>query len=167
MVRAVRTGPPADRNADRLLSGGTVDWGCFRFVTTQNQSVTVNFDHRRPLNLNNIKQGLQYRVVRTGPPADWYADHLRSGGTARQRLFPPVTTRNRLVTVNFDCRWPISGGINRGREKEEGEEEGGEKPRVLFAHAIHNFMTGWDLGIVRLRQMQLALQYFRSDVIEQ
>ncbi|CAD5188311.1 unnamed protein product [Musa acuminata subsp. malaccensis] len=27
--------------------------------------------------------------------------------------------------------------------------------------------NGWDLGIVRLRQMQLALQYFRSDVIEQ
>ncbi|RZR94217.1 hypothetical protein BHM03_00022870 [Ensete ventricosum] len=165
MVRAVRTGPPADRNADRLLSEEEKKK---REKKRENlESGAALLIPSSPDNLTNIKQGLQYRVVRTGPPADWYADHPRSGGTARQRLFPPVTTRNRLVTVNFDCRWPISGGINRGREKEEGEEEGGEKPRVLFAHAIHNFMTGWDLGIVRLRQMQLALQYFRSDVIEQ
>ncbi|RWW11710.1 hypothetical protein GW17_00024658 [Ensete ventricosum] len=36
--------------------------------------------------------------------------------------------RNRLVPINFDCHRPISGGINRGREK---EEEGEEKPGVL------------------------------------
>ncbi|RWW33914.1 hypothetical protein GW17_00001348 [Ensete ventricosum] len=43
-VWAVCTGPPADRFADRLLPGGTVDWGCFRPVT-----IPVDFDCRRPI----------------------------------------------------------------------------------------------------------------------
>ncbi|RWW71885.1 hypothetical protein BHE74_00020344 [Ensete ventricosum] len=31
--------------------------------------------------------------------------------------FLPVTTRNRSATVDVDRRWPISGGISRGRKK--------------------------------------------------
>ncbi|RWW88810.1 hypothetical protein BHE74_00002299 [Ensete ventricosum] len=36
--------------ADCPLPGGTIDWDCFCFITARNRSVTVNFDHRRPLN---------------------------------------------------------------------------------------------------------------------
>ncbi|RWW34020.1 hypothetical protein GW17_00001235 [Ensete ventricosum] len=65
------------------------------------------------------------RAVHTGSPADHYANRLLSGGTADLGCFIPVTTRNRLVTIDFD-RWrPISDGISRGRKK---EEEGEEKP---------------------------------------
>ncbi|RWW39441.1 hypothetical protein BHE74_00055233 [Ensete ventricosum] len=45
----VRTGPLVDRNADCSLSGGTIDWGCFRLVTIRNRSIMVDFDCRRPL----------------------------------------------------------------------------------------------------------------------
>ncbi|RWW55431.1 hypothetical protein BHE74_00037932 [Ensete ventricosum] len=31
--------------------------------------------------------------------------------------FHLVTARNQSVMVNFDCRRPLSGGINRGRRK--------------------------------------------------
>ncbi|RWW02113.1 hypothetical protein BHE74_00009709 [Ensete ventricosum] len=44
--------------------------------------------------------------------------------------FRPVTIQNRPVTVNFDCRWPISDDICQGREK---EEEGEEIPGVRAA----------------------------------
>ncbi|RRT60004.1 hypothetical protein B296_00022702 [Ensete ventricosum] len=76
---------------------------------------------------------MQYWAVHTGLPTDRYADSPLSGGTADWGCFRPVTTRNRLVTIDFD-RWrSISGGINRGREK---EEEGEEKPGSSFARAI-------------------------------
>ncbi|RWV89527.1 hypothetical protein GW17_00048317, partial [Ensete ventricosum] len=35
------------------LPGGTVDWGCFRLVTTWNRLVTVDFDHRQLLSGGN------------------------------------------------------------------------------------------------------------------
>ncbi|RRT43858.1 hypothetical protein B296_00042687 [Ensete ventricosum] len=50
---AVCTGLPVDRNADRSLPGGTVDWGCFRPVTTRNRPITLDFDRRLPLSGGN------------------------------------------------------------------------------------------------------------------
>ncbi|RWW39455.1 hypothetical protein BHE74_00055213 [Ensete ventricosum] len=50
---AVCTGLPVDRNADRSLPGGTVDWGCFRPVTTRNRPITLDFDRRLSLSGGN------------------------------------------------------------------------------------------------------------------
>ncbi|RWW67442.1 hypothetical protein BHE74_00025114 [Ensete ventricosum] len=55
------------------------------------------------------------QVVHTSPPTDRYIDRLLSGSTADWGCFRPVTTRNRPSAVDF-------GGINQGREKEEGGE---------------------------------------------
>ncbi|RWV98709.1 hypothetical protein GW17_00038424 [Ensete ventricosum] len=59
-IRAVHTDPPTDQYADHPLPSGTVDWGCFRPVTTRNQPVTIDFDHRRLL-LGSISQGKKKR----------------------------------------------------------------------------------------------------------
>ncbi|RRT39773.1 hypothetical protein B296_00058907 [Ensete ventricosum] len=69
-------------------------------------------------------------TARIGPPANWYANHLLWSGTIDWGCFRPVTTRNRLVTIDFDCRCLMKGGISLAatREKEEeGEKEGQEK----------------------------------------
>ncbi|RZR84683.1 hypothetical protein BHM03_00011553 [Ensete ventricosum] len=55
-VWAVHNDLPADRYADHPISRGTVDWGYFRFVTTQNQLVTVNFDRGQPIS-GDISRG--------------------------------------------------------------------------------------------------------------
>ncbi|RRT40578.1 hypothetical protein B296_00058447 [Ensete ventricosum] len=41
--RTVCIGPLADQYTDRPLLGSTTDWGCFRPVTTQNQSSAADF----------------------------------------------------------------------------------------------------------------------------
>ncbi|RWW81320.1 hypothetical protein BHE74_00010295 [Ensete ventricosum] len=46
----------ADRYADHPLPSGTTDWGCFRPIAAQNRSVTIDFDHHRPL-LGGISRG--------------------------------------------------------------------------------------------------------------
>ncbi|RWW06494.1 hypothetical protein GW17_00030174 [Ensete ventricosum] len=73
-----------------------------------------------------------YRAVCIGPPVDWYADRRYWAIPLIRGCFRPVATRNRSVTVSFDRRRPIPGGINRGREKEEEGEEGEEKPGVRY-----------------------------------
>ncbi|RRT51524.1 hypothetical protein B296_00051071 [Ensete ventricosum] len=49
----VHTDPLADRYVDRSLPSGTINWGCFRPVTTRNRSITIDFDHRRLLSGGN------------------------------------------------------------------------------------------------------------------
>ncbi|RRT85657.1 hypothetical protein B296_00007025 [Ensete ventricosum] len=68
-------------------------------------------------------------TARTSLPTDRHADHPLLGDTIDWGCFRPVTTRNRLVTIDFDPRRPILGGISRGRDK---EEEGEEKPGVAL-----------------------------------
>ncbi|RZR97810.1 hypothetical protein BHM03_00027052 [Ensete ventricosum] len=43
------TGPPVDWYADRLLPGGTTDWGYFCLVPTRNRLLMIDFDRHRPL----------------------------------------------------------------------------------------------------------------------
>ncbi|RWW43832.1 hypothetical protein BHE74_00050471, partial [Ensete ventricosum] len=58
------------------------------------------------------------------------------GGTISLWLFPPVTMRNRPMTVDFDhCRLLLRFVVGRYQSR-EGEEEGEEKPGALFARAI-------------------------------
>ncbi|RWW87369.1 hypothetical protein BHE74_00003806 [Ensete ventricosum] len=53
-----KSGKNSSTNSDEVY--GTVDWGCFRPVTTRNQPVTIDFDHRRLL-LGSISQGKKKR----------------------------------------------------------------------------------------------------------
>ncbi|RWW18067.1 hypothetical protein GW17_00017968 [Ensete ventricosum] len=72
----------------------------------------------------NIDRYCPYRVVRTGPPVDQYADRPLIVVVSAPL---PLKIDCRAVTIDFD-RWrSISGSISRGREK---EEEGEEKPGV-------------------------------------
>ncbi|RWW22997.1 hypothetical protein GW17_00012770 [Ensete ventricosum] len=47
-------------------------------------------------------------MIRIGPPAD----RPLPGGTINRGCFRPITARNTSVTVDFDRRCPLSGGIN-------------------------------------------------------
>ncbi|RZR99446.1 hypothetical protein BHM03_00028996 [Ensete ventricosum] len=69
-------------------------------------------------------------AVRTGPPVDRYADHPLPGGTVDQGCSRTITIQNRSVTIDFDCRRTLPGGISlaaawlwRGRRKKK-EKEG-------------------------------------------
>ncbi|RWW51883.1 hypothetical protein BHE74_00041730, partial [Ensete ventricosum] len=52
-------------------------------------------------------------IARTGSSANRNADCPLSGGTADWGCFRSVTTRNRSVTIDFNCRWPLSSGNGR------------------------------------------------------
>ncbi|RWW65741.1 hypothetical protein BHE74_00026938 [Ensete ventricosum] len=76
-------------------------------------------------------------MVRTGLPTDQYADRLLPGNTIDWVCFCPVTARNRLVTVDFDRRRLLPGGISLAtawlqrerRNKKERERERGRTSR--------------------------------------
>ncbi|RWW35582.1 hypothetical protein BHE74_00059474 [Ensete ventricosum] len=101
-----------------------------------------------------------YSVVHTGPPADRYTDHPLLGGIANWGCFHLVTTQNRPVMVDFDCRWLLSDDNSRfrpsvvdfgryqpregerriGRRRKRGRSRGRRKTRspvLLFARAIY------------------------------
>ncbi|RWW26216.1 hypothetical protein BHE74_00008394 [Ensete ventricosum] len=80
----VRTGPPANRYANRPLSGGTADWGCFHPITTRNRLVTVDFDRRQPLSgeeggrkkkrgKKNLEPGTALRLRNPLPAGDFFS----------------------------------------------------------------------------------------------
>ncbi|RRT47415.1 hypothetical protein B296_00050650 [Ensete ventricosum] len=70
------------------------------------------------------------RVVHTGPPVDRYVNRRLLGFTANWGCFLPVTTRNQLVTVDFDRCRPISGDI-RGRKKKREKKKRKKKRENL------------------------------------
>ncbi|RRT45314.1 hypothetical protein B296_00044900 [Ensete ventricosum] len=105
--RAIRAVPPLEANAEL-------------------QTKVCNIDGYRP-----------YRAVRAGSPVDWNADCPLPGGTVNWGCFRPATTRNRLVTVDFDRRRPISDGICRGRKKKREKKKKNLETDATLLILIH------------------------------
>ncbi|RZS25451.1 hypothetical protein BHM03_00058656, partial [Ensete ventricosum] len=82
--------------------------------------------------------------VHTGPLVDRNVDHPLPGGTANWGCFRLITTQNRLVKVDFDRRWSLSGGNGRfrlsaadfGRYQPREKEEEGEEEEEKGEHGV-------------------------------
>ncbi|RWW07657.1 hypothetical protein GW17_00028951 [Ensete ventricosum] len=108
-VRAVHTGSPGYRYADRPLPGGTA----------KNRPLTVDFGHRRPIE-GEIDRRRSISAI---------GGRLREKSIVGGRLRKVAggIAKNRPLAVDFGHRRPIEGEIDRRRSIEE--EKGKKKKR--------------------------------------
>ncbi|RWW39605.1 hypothetical protein BHE74_00055053, partial [Ensete ventricosum] len=91
-----------------------------------------------------IPLDIAHIYVHTGPLVDRNVDHPLPGGTANWGCFRLITTQNRLVKVDFDRRWSLSGGNGRfrlsaadfGRYQPREKEEEGEEEEEKGEHGV-------------------------------
>ncbi|RWW03951.1 hypothetical protein GW17_00032854 [Ensete ventricosum] len=69
MYWAVCTDLPADRYVDRPLPGGTIDWSCFRPITTRNRPLAADVGRYQPREGERRRGRRKPRVVLLFPCA--------------------------------------------------------------------------------------------------
>ncbi|RWW70943.1 hypothetical protein BHE74_00021345, partial [Ensete ventricosum] len=123
-------------------------------VMTSRQLITGRSTHGRT-KVRHFESYCLVWAVCTGPPADRFMDHPLLGGTIDRGCFRPVTTRNRMVTVDFDHRWSISGSISLGRKKKEKKRENLEIRRYSPNPDLY-FVSPIPLGVEKAKLLDFA-----------